>query len=137
MTMQTPKDSELKRQSLQKNFALLMIANVLTVSILATMAFLVNDLGLGIFIFALSVIIATLLALRLQYLISTPILTLRKIMNTVSITKDYSIRITCDRNDEIGDLFFCFNNMLHEIDQQTRALSIKQKILEEKTKMHV
>src|SRR6266851_972953 len=70
--------------------------------------FMLIDLGvlLG------SLVIAFLMSLRLQRIISTPVQEQAETAASVSARENYSIRATKRSNDEIGLLFDQFNNML-------------------------
>jgi len=71
-----------------------------------------------------TLLLAYVLAQRLQGVISTPILDLARTARAVSETKDYSVRATpVRRNDEIGSLVEVFNGMLGQIqDREARLL---------------
>ncbi|MDD2563616.1 MAG: ATP-binding protein [Salinivirgaceae bacterium] len=69
-----------------------------------------------------SLAIAFLLALKLQQFITNPIITLTNLMGDISVKKDFSIRTTENRNDEIGYLNKGFNSMLSQIEEQNLAL---------------
>ncbi|HEY7496876.1 MAG TPA: response regulator [Vicinamibacterales bacterium] len=58
----------------------------------------------------------------LQRVISRPILRLADIARRVSIDKNYSIRATDDRRDEIGALIGGFNDMLEQIQRRDEEL---------------
>jgi len=64
------------------------------------------------------------LSLRLQRVISAPILALAQAARSVSARQDYSIRAVRENNDEIGDLVDDFNHMLDE--NQRRDSELKQ-----------
>ncbi len=66
--------------------------------------------------------IAFLIAIKLQQVITAPILRLAQLMEDVSIRKDFSVRIENDRNDEVGTLNRGFNTMLARIEEQNVAL---------------
>ena len=74
----------------------------------------------GVFIAA--VLIAYLVALRLQQVISEPILHLADTMKSVSRDKDYALRARSESNDEIGLLMKGFNEMLGRIQQRDEEL---------------
>jgi PAS domain S-box-containing protein len=59
--------------------------------------------------------ISYLLALRLQGLISNPILELARVTKTISDEGDYSLRVQRGSTDEIGVLYDGFNDMLGQI----------------------
>ncbi len=65
---------------------------------------------------------ALLLSLRLQRLISEPILLLAGRARLVSDSRDYTIRVTPQGDDEIRTLFERFNDMLTQIQLRDEAL---------------
>lgn len=75
------------------------------------------------FVMVALILIATLavayfLSNRLQRPISDPILRLAETMKTVSEQKNYTIRISKQSDDEIGQLFDGFNDMLGQIQKR-------------------
>ncbi|OPY89295.1 MAG: Autoinducer 2 sensor kinase/phosphatase LuxQ [Syntrophus sp. PtaU1.Bin208] len=72
-------------------------------------------IAIAVLILALTSLIAYLFSRKLQALISQPILQLAHSMQRVSEREDFSLRITDQRNDEIGILTTGFNRMLSEI----------------------
>ena len=77
-----------------------------------------------------SLLIAFAISSRLQRDISQPILHLAETARRVSLEKDFSVRATGDRGDEIGELVRAFNEMLEEIRQQEVALRAARDELE-------
>lgn len=69
-----------------------------------------------------SMLIAFFLTSRLQRVISTPILELKKTMDTVSQERDYSLRAKRQYRDELGDLTDQFNEMLDAIQKRDHIL---------------
>jgi signal transduction histidine kinase/CheY-like chemotaxis protein len=69
-------------------------------------------------VFGFASIIGYLLMLRLQGLISNPILSLTNVAREVSIRKDYSVRAAKYYNDEVGVLIEAFNQMLFQIQKE-------------------
>ncbi len=65
---------------------------------------------------------AVLLGIRLQRIISDPILQLAKATETVSTQADYSIRVQKRGNDELGTLYDAFNSMLAQIQRRDGEL---------------
>lgn len=63
-------------------------------------------------------IIAYLLSMRLQGMISGPILSLADLTNAVSEHKDYALRAQKENDDEVGQLIDSFNSMLAQIQKQ-------------------
>ena len=67
------------------------------------------------------VLLATVLATRLQHSISNPIVALARTADRVTSTGDYSARAEQMTNDEVGRLVVAFNGMLAQIQQQNRV----------------
>ena len=82
---------------------------------------------------SLSFLLAYLLSKILQKSISTPVLALAETAKVISNEKDYSVRAVKTGNDEVGALTDAFNNMLEQIQDQTRALHEQQR--QEQVKM--
>jgi signal transduction histidine kinase/DNA-binding response OmpR family regulator/HAMP domain-containing protein len=76
--------------------------------------------SLGLLAFAIP--LALLLATWLQRYISGPVLRLARGMREVSSTRDYSIRVHQDTDDEVGELVAGFNEMLGRIQRRDSAL---------------
>ncbi len=72
-------------------------------------------------------LVAYLVSLRLQRVISRPILSLAKVTKTVSEEKGYSTRAVKESNDEIGLFTDAFNEMLDQIQQRDSELEAKVK----------
>jgi diguanylate cyclase (GGDEF)-like protein len=66
--------------------------------------------------------LAIFITLRLQKIISNPILALSKITNRIKNEKDYSIRVEHDDYREIEELSDGFNSMLEEIQNRDQHL---------------
>jgi signal transduction histidine kinase/CheY-like chemotaxis protein len=79
-----------------------------------------------------SVLAASVLAYRFQNVITKPIKLLVNTMQTVSTTKDYSLRIPIDRNDEFGMLNEGFNTMVEQIEARNLGLEHARHRLEER-----
>jgi C4-dicarboxylate-specific signal transduction histidine kinase/uncharacterized membrane protein affecting hemolysin expression len=75
-------------------------------------------------------LVAYLVSLRLQKVISGPILSLAEVARSVSEKKDYSTRALKQNNDEIGSLIDDFNEMLEQIQQRDSALTDAKNKLE-------
>lgn len=75
-------------------------------------------------------IIAFLITSRLQRLISDPILQLAQTTQNVSKTQNYSVQIQKHSNDEIGQLFDGFNQMMKQIQSRDAQLIEAQNKLE-------
>ncbi|MCK5878069.1 MAG: SpoIIE family protein phosphatase, partial [Candidatus Marithrix sp.] len=78
--------------------------------------------GILIIVMFVSLIVALLLATKLQRIITTPIYDLLKITTTVSKDKDYTLRATKLVNDEVGTLIDGFNEMLTHIENRDREI---------------
>jgi signal transduction histidine kinase len=82
-------------------------------------------------IIALAFIVAYVLSRTLQRSISSPVLALAETAKVVSERKDYTVRAIKMGDDEVGLLTEAFNQMLGEIQQQTREISTFNQKLEE------
>ena len=60
--------------------------------------------------------ISYILAVRLQTVISNPILDLAQVTNRISQERDFSLRVSNEGTDEITVLYDSFNNMLEQIE---------------------
>lgn len=79
-----------------------------------------------------ALLVALLAASRLQRVISDPILALADVAETVSRTKDYTLRVESTTHDEVGKLVAAFNEMLAQTDAQGGELRAYQAELESK-----
>ncbi len=82
-------------------------------------------------IIAVVSIVALLLSVKLQRIISEPILQLTRTARTISQEKDYSARAEKTGRDEIGVLIDGFNEMLDEIQKRDGELEQHRHHLEE------
>lgn len=81
----------------------------------------------------LAAFVATLLiGLKLQQIISRPILNLAATARTVSKDKNYSLRASKDGEDELGQLIDGFNEMLGQIQERDAALQASNDQLEQR-----
>ena len=71
------------------------------------------------------------ISLLFQKTISRPILQLARTMTTVSQQQDYTVRAVKERDDELGVLISCFNDMLIQIERRDEALAQHREHLEE------
>ncbi len=78
--------------------------------------------GIGIIVLLLSLLVAYVLSLKLQRVISDPVLSLARTMKVVSEEKKYSIRVEKQSRDEIGALIDGFNEMLSQIQSRDEEL---------------
>jgi signal transduction histidine kinase len=81
---------------------------------------------------AISLLLAAMLASRLQRLISGPILDLAAIASRVSANGDYSIRARRESEDELGVLVEKFNEMMEQVFRRDVALERGQAELEDR-----
>lgn len=82
--------------------------------------------GVALLAFAVSL----LLALRLQRVISVPLLRLAGLVQQVSREADYALRAPLDGDDEIGQLARGVNEMLETVQRRDRELAEHQRDLE-------
>ncbi len=75
-------------------------------------------------------IVAFVLARKMQMFISGPILHLAGKIDTVSTTRDYSVRATKTNDDELGLLIDGFNSMLGRIQSQEDLLKEAKEVAE-------
>lgn len=87
-------------------------------------------------------VISYILANWLQMLITRPIVELSDVTRKISILGDYTIRLKRKSNDEIGNLYESFNNMLetiqnreHERDKAEESLQIEKEKAEKADKL--
>ena len=83
-------------------------------------------------VLAASSLVALLLSLQLQRLISKPILNLASTAKIVSIEKNYSVRAVKTSEDELGQLIDGFNAMLSQIQARDLALQAAHDDLEKR-----
>jgi signal transduction histidine kinase/ActR/RegA family two-component response regulator len=83
---------------------------------------LLNLLGIGSFVTLLAMLVAYLMALRLQQVVTRPILRMAAVAREVVEQRDYSRRAEKASEDEVGQLADSFNDMLSEIEARTLAL---------------
>lgn len=82
-------------------------------------------------IMVIASLVTIILSSRIQRVISTPISNLTELTDRITQNKDYSLRATVDRGDEVGQLMNAFNTMLNTIDEQNRALMESKHTLKE------
>jgi len=86
--------------------------------------------GIVSLVFLASLLFAFILSIRLQRLVSDPILHLAQVARSVAVEKNYAVRATKQTNDELGDLIDGFNEMLGQIQQRDAALEAARAGLE-------
>ncbi len=88
--------------------------------------------GIAAVVTLFSLASSIVLSLRLQRVISVPILNLAKAAQQVSVEKNYFLRVTKTANDELGVLYDQFNAMLEQIQQAEAAIQRSHDELEVK-----
>jgi signal transduction histidine kinase len=81
-------------------------------------------IGVAAAIFGISLVIAMIFSAWMQRVVSVPIDKLAQSMKLVSETRNYSIRLAKHGNDELGELVDRFHEMLAEIEQREKSLSV-------------
>jgi PAS domain S-box-containing protein len=81
-------------------------------------------------VIAASLIVAFVIATRLQGAVVRPVLSLAETAKHVSRTRDYKVRATVHTRDEVGALTAAFNAMLDEIETGESALQAARADLE-------
>ncbi len=81
--------------------------------------------------------LAYVLSARFQHIISAPILRLAQAARSISQSKDFSVRVERQSEDEIGQLIDSFNHMLEQIKRRDDALleanqSLRQEVQQRK-----
>ncbi|MCJ7721978.1 hypothetical protein MUO98_06200, partial [Candidatus Bathyarchaeota archaeon] len=95
-------------------------------------AHLQTEVGIKILFVLMCSIVAYLVSLRLQRVISGPIVDLAEVAKVVSEKKDYSTRAVKQSNDEVGSFIDTFNTMLEQIQQSDSYLREARDKLEER-----
>jgi len=94
-----------------------------------------NFLNVFVIILITALIIALLLSIRLQQLISAPIIGLTRTMRQISDSKAYDVQIESKGKDEIGQLIRGFNNMIAQIQKQNLDLTLSKEQAETSVKI--
>jgi signal transduction histidine kinase len=81
-------------------------------------------IGVAAAIFGISMVIAMIFSAWMQRVVSVPIDKLAQSMKLVSETRNYSVRLAKHGNDELGELVDRFHEMLAEIEQREKSLSV-------------
>lgn len=81
-----------------------------------------------------SSVVALIISFRMQKIFTDPIFAIKNTMQKVSQTKDYSLRVDLEQNDELGELCHGFNSMLHEIHTREQNIKKNQQLLETEVK---
>jgi len=83
-------------------------------------------------VFLVSLLVAFVLSSKLQRLVSDPILRLAEVARSVALGKNYSVRVTKQSKDELGELVDGFNEMLVQIQTRDTALQTARENLEKR-----
>jgi signal transduction histidine kinase len=86
-------------------------------------AHLWNYAGATLLIMLAAGALAFVLSIRLQRLVSDPIVQLARVAQHVSVTEDYTARAAGRAGDEVGGLIRAFNGMLAQIQKRDEALT--------------
>ena len=82
-------------------------------------------------VFLSSLLVAALVAMRLQNRVSAPILAIARVAQRIAGTHRFNDRVAVASNDELGVLAESFNAMLEEIGRRDGALEEQRRQLEE------
>jgi diguanylate cyclase (GGDEF)-like protein len=93
---------------------------------------LVWFLGVVAAVLLVSMLVTFVLSTRLQRIITDPLLRLSAIARQVRTEKNYSLRVTGENEDELGNLIIDFNAMLDEIQSRDDELREHRAMLEER-----
>ena len=91
---------------------------------------LTQNLLLALIAALISVVLAALLSSRLQQLLARPITHLAKTITEITENQQYDRHVQKYDNDEIGQLYDCFNEMLMQIKERDQQLQQNQENLE-------
>ncbi len=92
---------------------------------------ILDHILIGLFFLLSSSLIALLLSFKLQKIFTDPIVAIKNTMQKITKTKDYSLRVETEQNDELGELIHGFNIMLQEIQTRDKSIKKNQYILED------
>lgn len=79
-----------------------------------------------LFIFLLTVVIAVILSLILEKIISGPILDLAKVTEKIESSGDFSVRVMKKSSDETGHLYDTFNSLLESLQARKKERDIAE-----------
>lgn len=91
---------------------------------------LTRNLLMALIAALISVILASILASRLQKLLGRPIIELAQTISSMSQKEQYDQQVHKFYNDEIGQLYDCFNDMLMRIKERDQRLQQHRENLE-------
>lgn len=92
---------------------------------------LLAEMVVFVIVLLISALIAYLISLRLQRLISGPLLSLSDTAMKVSRDNDFSLRAKKETNDEVGRLVEAFNHMLEQVEQAVESLRLSDRLKDE------
>lgn len=72
---------------------------------------------------SIAILVAFVIAVLLQGIISGPIVDLAHVADHIRQHEDYTVRVSLDREDEIGGLYLAFNALLQQIEASKQELS--------------
>jgi signal transduction histidine kinase len=88
-------------------------------------------LGGAALIFALSLVVAAVVAVVLQSRVSSPILAMARVAERIAETHQFADRVTVASSDELGVLADSFNTMLEEIGRRDAELADRTRQLQD------
>ncbi len=91
----------------------------------------VRFFSISILVLFASLLAAWFFSLRLQRLISQPVLELANLAARITASENFTLRVKHQRSDEIGQLMSAFNGMLDQISRRDEELSRHREILEQ------
>lgn len=86
----------------------------------------------GALVLGFALAVSLLFASRLQRTVTKPILLLSETAERISEKRDYSVRVECDVDNELGSLYHSFNRMLTRIEKGESDLHTAQASLEQR-----
>ncbi|MCA9322587.1 MAG: HAMP domain-containing protein, partial [Planctomycetes bacterium] len=89
---------------------------------------------IGLLVVGVLLLLATLVSVRLQRVISGPLLEMGEVATQISRSGDYSLRVSKRGADELGRLVVVFNDMLRQIEARDRELEHHRDQLELKVR---
>ena len=93
------------------------------------------NLFVGVFIIIIALLLSYLIANKLQKIIGTPIIRLANTMSEVTEKEQYNINLKKDSNDEIGQLYDRFIQMINSIKKRDEKLQNHKQELEQTVKL--
>ncbi len=95
-----------------------------------------NFINIYLLILTAAIVIASFLSLRMQQIISKPIISLTQTMQKISKNKKYDVQIKRRTSkDELGELINGFNDMISQINKQSIALILAKEEAEKSAKV--